>query len=1210
MSSRRQALAALSALLAASALLLAAYAQACTEESHLPTKEEQLDECNDALVPLLKCEFADPVNAATGNLTEKQVDLPALGGRGPALGVTRSYNSQLAAVQKASGPFGYGWTGPYSASLEINKEAETATVRQDGGATAVFYKKAGVYSPPAWNISSLKESGESWIFTLPSQAALEFNKSGQLVKQTDSHGNAITLTYKEGNLETLKSAAGRTLTFKFKEGHVESVKDPLGHEVKYAYESGNLTKVTLPGEAEPNWTFVYNAEHELTKATDGRGNTTTTEYDEKQRVKSQTDPLERKTSFEYKETKGIKETTITLPNGSKTLQKYNEFGEPTEETKALGTELAQTTKYKYDTAYQLTEVTDPNGHATKYGYKAGDRISAKDANENETKWVYNSTHDVIEETTPKGETTTITRNKAGDPEAIKRPAPESKTQETKFKWAANGDLEEVTDPLGHTTKYAYDKYGDREAQTNAEGDKTTWGYDEDGHVTSTVSPRGNEEGAKASEFEAKTKRDAQGRPEVITDPLGHEAKYAYDAAGNLKELINPNGHATTYVYDKANQRTEVKAANGDVAKVAYDSEGNVESKTDGNGHTTKYVHNSLNQLTETIDPLERKTTRKYDAAGNLKELKDPEGRTTTYSYDAGDRLKEVKYTEEATKPVTYVYGKDGEVTEMKDGTGTTKSKYDELDRLIEVENGNKEVVKYKYDLGEEITEVVYPNSSAVTRSFDNAGRLKAVKDWLGNETTFSYNRDSLPNGTTFPNGTTNKDSYEYNPADQLAKTTMAKGEETLASIGYERDSAGQLKAATQKGLPGIEKPEYGYDTRERMTSGAGGSFKYDPANNPTEVAGTPQKFDEANELTEAGTTKYAYDKLGERTETKPASGPATKYGYDQAGNLISVNRTAEGEVSKIEDAYAYDGNGLRASQKISGAKAQLTWDTSSDLPLLLYDGTNYYLYGPDGTPFEQIAGSTPTYLHHDQQGSTRLLTDSEGKAKGSYTYTPYGAIEGHEGSASTPLGYGGQLRNDSTGLIYLRARTYDPETAQFMSVDPLVAGTGAPYFYAGNSPTNRNDPKGECECQIGGKGQTVPPGPGATLGTPFVAPPGGWDNPPAVPRREDQPPAGCPGPGSHFVWVPSVDDDLTNGQWLEVDCPDETIWFPSGTEGPPGSFFTWLLITERVVANCPDGKQRVGYRRSYRKVFYKPPRILPPGGVPNGPGATPPPRSP
>ncbi|HEX7246309.1 MAG TPA: RHS repeat-associated core domain-containing protein [Solirubrobacterales bacterium] len=1048
-------------LLATSGLLAASFAAACTSETHFPTKGEQEGECNPALIKLVSCLVAKPVDPATGNMTDEQTDIPALGGRGPTLAVTRSYNSQLAASQKESGPFGYGWTGPYSASLSFNKEAETATVRQDNGATAVFYKKEGKYAPPAWDLASLKESGENWIFTLLSQEQFEFDKTGKLVKETDRHKNATTLTYdKEGHLETLKSTAGRTLTFKFKEGHVEAVKDPLGHEVKYAYESGNLAKVTLPGEAEPNWTFAYNSEHELTKATDGRGHTTTTEYDEKQRVKSQTDPLERKYSFEYKESGGVKETTITRPNGSKTLEKFNEMGEPTEETKAQGTEIAQTTKYKYDESFELTELTDANGHITKYAYKEGNKTSEHDANENETKWAYNSTHDLTEETTPKGETTTITRTKAGDPESIKRPAPGAKTQETKFKWAENGDLEEETDPLGHTTKYEYDSYGDRKARIDPAGDKSTWGYDEDGRVTSEVSPRGNEEGAEAAKFETKTKRDAQGRPEVVTDPLGHEAKYAYDATGNLKELVNPNAHATSYAYDADNEATEVKAANGDTAKTAYDSEGNVESKTDGNGNVTKYEHNALNELTKITDPLKRETTRTYDAAGRLKELKDPEGRTTTYSYDAGNRLKEVKYTEEATKPVSFVYDKDGNVTEMKDGTGTTKDSYDELDRLTESENGNKELVKYEYDLGNETTKITYPNAKAVTQSFDAAGRLEAVKDWLGNETKFSYNRDSIPSSTTFPVATTDKDSYEYNAADQLVKTTMAKGEETFAQISYGRDKAGQLESATQTGLPGIEKPEYGYDSRERMTSGAGSSFEYNAANNPTKLGSTTQKFDEANQLTEAGTTKYAFDKLGERTEAKPGTGPATKYGYDQAHNLVSVKRSEEGAVKEINDSYAYDGNGLRMSQTINGTTTHMAWDTAAPLPLLLYDGTNYYLYGPEGLPFEQIASEAPTYLHHDQQGSSRLLTNSEGKASGKYTYTPYGAVETHEGSASTPLGYGGQYRSEDTGLIYLRARVYDPGTAQFMSVDPLVTGTEAPYFYAGDSPVNMGDPGG------------------------------------------------------------------------------------------------------------------------------------------------------
>jgi RHS repeat-associated protein len=219
----------------------------------------------------------------------------------------------------------------------------------------------------------------------------------------------------------------------------------------------------------------------------------------------------------------------------------------------------------------------------------------------------------------------------------------------------------------------------------------------------------------------------------------------------------------------------------------------------------------------------------------------------------------------------------------------------------------------------------------------------------------------------------------------------------------------------------------------------------------------------ASELETGPSLTYTYNELGERTKTKPTSGPATTYGYDQAGNLTSVERPKEGEVSEIKDTYAYDGNGLRASQTISGTTTNLAWDMTEGLPLILSDETNSYIYGPGGIPVEQVSsGGTVSYLHHDQQGSTRLLTGSTGTVTGSTTFDAYGNKTGSTGTTTTPLGYDGQYTSSDTGLIYLRARTYDPATAQFLSVDPLAAITRAPYNYGADSPINAIDPAGLC----------------------------------------------------------------------------------------------------------------------------------------------------
>jgi len=1023
------------------------------------------------------CYTGAPVNCASGNQTEEQVDI-AIGGRGPALRIARSYNSQAAYEAKEAGPWGYGWSGPYGAHLSVS--GEVATVYQDNGSTVSFGVAGGTYTPGGWVQATLKKEGENYLYTLPNREKLKFNSSGQLIEQTDRNGNALTFTYSEGKLSKVKDAAGRELVFAYSGSQVKSVEDPMGNKVTYTYESGNLATVTLPGKETARWKFKYDGSHQLTEMTNGRGYTTKTEYDASHRVKAQSDPLERETKFSYGETEGIRETTITEPNGSTTFEKFNKAGEPLEVVRDKGTALQQTTKYEYNANYLLVKKTDPLSHVTTYEYDGeGNRTLEKDPEGNETKWTYNSAHEVKTTTTPRGETTTINRDKNGNVESIERPAPESTTQKATFKYAANGDLESETDPLGHETKFEYDTYGDRKAVTDPEGNKTTWTYDKNGLAITEVSPRGNEEGAEAAKFTTSTERDAQGRPIVVTDPLGHETKYAYDGNGNVETLTDAKGNATKYTYDAADQRTKVEAGNGTTSETAYDSMGAVKGKTDGNGKTTEYKRNALGQLTETIDPLERKTTREYDAAGNLEKLNDPEGRTTTYSYDKADRLTKINYSEEATPDVEYEYDKDGNVTAMKDGTGTTKKVYDQLGRLTETENGNKEVVKYEYDLASRTTKITYPNGKSVSREYDKADRMTKVTDWLSRSTTFSYDRNSMLKATAFPAETGNEDTAEYNAADELTKQTFKKGAETLASISYARDKLGQVESTTQAGLPGKETIAYEYDKANRLTKAGETSFEYDNAGNPTKIGTGTYKYDKASQLESGGGVSYTFDKLGQRTKATPESGPATTYGYDQAGNLVSASRSAEGEVPKIEDAYAYDGSGLRASQKISGTTKQLSWDVTGPLPLLLYDGTNYYLYGPDGLPFEQIASETPTYLHHDQQGSARLLTNSTGEAKGTYTYTAYGAVEGHTGTAATPLGYGGQLRNDSTGLIYLRARTYDPVTAQFMSVDPIVMETAETYGYADANPVNRGDPGGldpgkTCGCTLSA-GSWLPP---------------------------------------------------------------------------------------------------------------------------------------
>jgi RHS repeat-associated protein len=1037
-----------------------------------PSSKEKLGSTNPGSKLKYPC-TGDPINCATGNLTETQTDL-SVGGRGPGLRVVRSYNSLAAVEEKEAGSFGYGWTGSYSAHLEVNTVLETATVVQDNGSSVgfIFNSTTKEYSAAKWVQATLKKEGTNYIYTLPDQTKLEFNGEGRLTKEIDRNGNAITLAYNvEKRLETATDGDSRKLTFKYTAGgQVESIKDSMGHMVKYAYESGNLISVTLPGEESARWKFEYNASHLLTKITDGRGHATKTEYNASHQASSQTDPLERKRELKYATLESGTETKITEPNGSETVEKLNPAGLPTKVTRASGTSIAATTEYEYDGSYNRTAIIDPNKHTTKYGYNTtGDRISETDANGSETKWTYDSTHDVEKTTTPKGETTTIKRDGHGNPEVIERPAPESKTQKTTYKYNEKGDLTEATNTLENKTKYTYDAAGDKESETDPEGDRRTWGYNEDSQETSTVSPRGNVTGGKPTEFTTKIERDAQGRPLKVTDPLGHETKYAYDGDGNLETRTDPNGNKTKYTYDADNEPSKVEQPNSSISETEYDSAGKVTSQTDGNKHATKYVRNLLEEVTEVADPLGRKTTKEYDKAGNLKALTDPAKRTATYTYDAANRLKEVTYSDGKTPTTKYEYDKDGDRTVMTDGTGTSKYTYDQLDRLTETENGHKEKIKYEYDLANEKTKITYPNTKSVTRAFDKDGRLEKVTDWSSNVTKFTYDPDSDQATTVFPTATTNEDKYAYNDADQMSEVKMLKGTETLASLVYTRDNDGQVKTVTSKGLPGEEKPAYEYDSNSRVTKGGATAYEYDAANNVTKIGSGTYKYNAASQLESGPNLTYTYDEMGERTKTTPTTGSATTYGYDQAGNLTSVERPEENKkpFTAIQDVYSYNGEGLRASETryVQGLELTnyLTWDTNEEVPLLLSNETNSFIYGPGGLPVEQVtSGGTVAYLHHDQQGSTRMLTGATGASEASFTYGPYGALTGSTGTATTQLRYDGQYTNSDTGLIYMRSRVYDPATAQFLSVDPISPISRAPYNYTYDNPVNYYDPTGLC----------------------------------------------------------------------------------------------------------------------------------------------------
>jgi RHS repeat-associated protein len=102
------------------------------------------------------------------------------------------------------------------------------------------------------------------------------------------------------------------------------------------------------------------------------------------------------------------------------------------------------------------------------------------------------------------------------------------------------------------------------------------------------------------------------------------------------------------------------------------------------------------------------------------------------------------------------------------------------------------------------------------------------------------------------------------------------------------------------------------------------------------------------------------------------------------------------------------------------------------------------------------------YIQADHQGSVIRVTDSVGAVVNSYAYDAYGRRLAATEGVEIAYGYTGREYDAESGLMYYRARTYDPATGRFLQTDPLsfAAGDLNLYRYVGNDPVNAVDPDG------------------------------------------------------------------------------------------------------------------------------------------------------
>jgi len=220
-----------------------------------------------------------------------------------------------------------------------------------------------------------------------------------------------------------------------------------------------------------------------------------------------------------------------------------------------------------------------------------------------------------------------------------------------------------------------------------------------------------------------------------------------------------------------------------------------------------------------------------------------------------------------------------------------------------------------------------------------------------------------------------------------------------------------------------------FGTRNVPRSHGSIAYTYDGADNLTQKGSVQQAFNNADELCwtsptpsscstpPTGATTYQYDNRGNRTNVTPSGGQALTLTYDQMSRLTKY-------AAASTTSYGYDADGLRMCKVLGSftqpcqatGSTQFAWDVAGPLPFLLDDGSTAYIYGPNGLPLEQVTASSTLWFHHDQVGSTRLVTDSTGVSQATYTFDAFGTVVATTGSITNPLRFAGQYQDAESGF--------------------------------------------------------------------------------------------------------------------------------------------------------------------------------------------------
>ncbi|MGW4101975.1 DUF6531 domain-containing protein [Streptomyces sp. NPDC004976] len=1021
---------------------------------------------------------SDPVDMATGAMYLPQVDVELPGD------LPLSFTRRVASDYRCGWWFGPTWSSTVDQRLEIDDEGIVFVT--DDGLLLVYAQPVAPHTPV------LPEAGPRRPLTRLGDGGYRIDDplTGQTIHFTSPvRGVALPARITDRNQ--------RTITFDYSDDGVpRAIRHSAGYHIKLTTDGGRVTALSLVHAAGDGSDVVLKrygySDGNLTEIYNSSGLPLRFTYDERLRVTSWTDTNNSRYSYSY-------------DDRDRCVAEGGEAGHITITLDYEGLDSAQWPDCR------VTTLTTTEGAITRFVVNDNSQVVADvDPLGSVVRTVYDDHHHVVSRTDELGGRTTINRDEAGRPTEVIRPDGEVFS----FEYSVEGLLTVIGRPDGHSWRRTYDERGNCTAMTDPAGGTTRFTYDTTGAVIKVVDTldgtrtvRCNAAGLPVATTDAlgamtTWRRDAFGRIVEYVDPLGGSTRLSWTVEGHLTQLITSDGAVESWAYDGEGNCVSHTTPTGAITYFEYTHFDLPSARTGPDGARYEFVHDHSLRLVQVLSPQGLTWTYEHDAAGRLVAETDFDGRTLTYTHDAAGRL--TSRTDMLGQTLHYSYDAVGNLVQKRSGDRVTQFVYDTNRHMTaatapEVElvlardaNGqvtcqkvNGRRMTYEYDRLGRVSRRTTPSGATSKWTYDEAGnrsRLDAsgrdirfehdwsgleTARWIGDSTVFTQTYDAL--GRLTEQRLTSGDDGRMHRAYAYAEDGNLVGiqDSRSGSRRFDLDAAHRVTVVSAENWT----ERYAYDEAGNLTAASW------PTRHPGSEATGPRTYN-GTRISRAGRTRYSYDGLGRvvQRQKKHLSGTyeTWRYTWDPENRLISV-RTPDDTCWR----YLYDPLGRRvAKQRLAPdgesvvEQTDFTWDgvvlceqaagagpgSPSVVTTWDYDG-----FQPI-TQTERILAADASQEEIDSRffsivtdlvGTPTELVDEGGDVVWRTRATLWGLTAWNvDASAYTPLRFPGQYYDPETGLHYNYFRHYDPETARYLTPDPLgLAPAPNPVAYVANPHT-------------------------------------------------------------------------------------------------------------------------------------------------------------